>query len=286
MKIFLTISIIILLALNFLFVLDENAMVLQNEAFDRALVSFGLAKGLNAVISLIQGTELSFTPVGVGINFSVGEVLDPFNDIVERFSWIMLAATVSLGIQKLLLLLSAKIFLQIAFGVSALGALLVLWYQNIKLQRFFLLFVKLFLFLLILRFGAIFSIYTNEYIYNNLLSDDYKTSTQVIEQTTTKMETMKNESQALVEAKESGFLDSVKSNYNNVTNSLNVSKQIASLKSSIDEATRKIIDLITIFVFQTIVIPLLFLWLFVVSLKAIFRLKVEKFPYSLTTYSS
>ena len=275
MKIFLTVLIVTLLALNFVFILDENAMVLQNEAFDRALVSFGLAKGLNAVISLIQGTQLSFTPVGVGINFSVGEVLDPFNDIVERFSWIMLAATVSLGIQKILLLLSAKIFLQVLFGVSALGALLVLWSQNIKFQHFFLLFIKLFLFLLILRFGAIFSIYANECIYNNLLSDDYKTSTQVIEQTTTKMETMKNESQALVQDKESGFMDSVKSNYNSITNSLNVSQQIDSLKTSIDEATRKIIDLITIFVFQTIVLPLLFLWLFALSLKVIFRLKVD-----------
>jgi hypothetical protein len=275
MKIFLTVILVVLLALNFLVVLDENAMILQNEAFDRALVSFGLAKGLNAVISLIQGTELSFTPVGVGINFSIGEVLDPFNDIVERFSWIMLAATVSLGIQKILLLLSAKIFLQVLFGVSVFGALLVLWYQNIRLQHFFLLFIKLFLFLLILRFGAIFSIYTNEYIYNNLLSDDYKTSTQVIEETTTKMEKMKNESQALLQDKELGFMDSVKSNYNSITRSLNVSQQIDSLNSTIDEATRKIIDLITIFVFQTILLPLLFLWLFIVSLKIIFRLKVD-----------
>ena len=100
MKIFTTVLIFVALALSFTFALDENAMKLQNEAFDRALVSFGLAKGLNAVISLIQGTQLSFAPVGVGVSFSVGEALDPFNDIVERFSWIMLAATVSLGIQK------------------------------------------------------------------------------------------------------------------------------------------------------------------------------------------
>ncbi len=118
MKILLSVLLISILVLSLAFNIDENAMKLQNEAFDRAMIAFGLAKGLNAIISLIQGTELSLTPVGIGLNFSIGEVLDPFNDMVERFSWVMLASTVSLGIQNILLILSSKLFLQNDIGIS------------------------------------------------------------------------------------------------------------------------------------------------------------------------
>lgn len=83
-------------------------MQLQEKFLSKAMVAFGLAKGLNAVISLLQGTELSLTPVGIGINLSIGEVLDPFNDMVERFLWVMLLYSVSLGIQKIVLMISAK----------------------------------------------------------------------------------------------------------------------------------------------------------------------------------
>ena len=47
-----------------------------------------------------------------------------------------------------------------------------------------------------------------------------------------------------------------------------VSERIAGLQESASEATSHIIDLIVIFVLQTIIFPLVFLWLFVEILKA------------------
>ena len=52
-------------------------------------------------------------PAGVGVTLSIGELLDPFNDMVERFSWVMLLTSVSLGIQKILLIFGGKLFLKI-----------------------------------------------------------------------------------------------------------------------------------------------------------------------------
>ena len=126
MKLFISLIILLILFLNFGMNVDEKAMLILDESFNRAMSAFGLAKALNAIISLIQGTELSLTPVGIGMNFSIGEVLDPFNDMVERFSWVMLFSSVSLGLQKLLLILSSKVFLQVALGVSGLISLLFL----------------------------------------------------------------------------------------------------------------------------------------------------------------
>ena len=82
---------------------DRLAETEYRALFQRALITFALARTLNGVISAVQGTELALQPAGVGVTLTPGEVLDPINDLVERFSWIMLGATLSLGVQQVLL---------------------------------------------------------------------------------------------------------------------------------------------------------------------------------------
>ena len=84
-------------------VIDEHADADLEALFQRALITFALARTLNGVISAVQGTELALQPAGVGLTLTPGEILDPVNDLVERFSWILLGATISLGIQQVLL---------------------------------------------------------------------------------------------------------------------------------------------------------------------------------------
>lgn len=151
MKVFISVIFVILLILNLGFEVDKGALKVQEEAFNRAMIAFGLAKGLNAIVSLLQGTELSFTPVGIGLNFSVGEVLDPFNDMVERFSWVMLGASVSLGIQKILLTLSAKVFLKTIFTISIVVSIFLLWNKKFQSSQYLVYSLKFFLLFLILR---------------------------------------------------------------------------------------------------------------------------------------
>ena len=85
-------TIIIALALSY--TLDVKGKELVDKSFTESVVVFGSAKALNAVISLAQGTELDLPFVTV----SIGEVLDPINDLIEQFSFVMLASMVSFGI--------------------------------------------------------------------------------------------------------------------------------------------------------------------------------------------
>jgi len=272
MKIFVSVMLILVLVLSLAFGVDESAQAIQDAAFERAMIAFGLAKGLNAVISLIQGTELSFTPVGVGLNFSVGEVLDPFNDMVERFSWVMLLATVSLGIQKILLILSSKIFIQVALLVSVALSLLFIWVKQIKNSLFLSYSLKLFILVLLLRFSAIVFVFISHELYTSTLESQYLEASSAIENTKVELEALQSKNKTLVQAqKQEGFFSSVGSKYDNVIDSLNISRQLDSLQSSIDNASRKIITLITIFIVQSVVMPLLFLWMLVISVKLIFR---------------
>jgi len=98
-------SILLLLAviLSSVTSVDRLAEADHKELFQRALITFALARTLNGVISAVQGTELALQPAGVGVTLTPGQILDPVNDLVERFSWIMLGATLSLGIQQVFL---------------------------------------------------------------------------------------------------------------------------------------------------------------------------------------
>jgi hypothetical protein len=276
MKIFVSVILILLLVLSLGLDIDESALKLQDEAFNRAMVAFGLAKGLNAVISLLQGTELSFTPVGIGLNFSIGEVLDPFNDMVERFSWVMLAASVSLGIQKLLLLLSAKLFLQVTLGLSVILTLAILWIKELKNELFLSYAFKFFALILLLRFSAIIFVMLSQFLYTTTLEDEYNQASSVVEKTKIQLEDLETKNSNFVKSKkEDGFFERVNNQYNSFANSMNIKKQLDDLEESIENASRKIITLITIFIFQSILLPLLYLYLFVVSIKLIFRSELK-----------
>ncbi|MDX1592852.1 MAG: hypothetical protein R3298_01300 [Gammaproteobacteria bacterium] len=79
---------------------ERNAAYLDAAA-ERALASFAIARGLNGVISVIQETEVGFS-LGVRGSLEPGQVLDPLNDLVERFSLVALAAATLLWSLKLL----------------------------------------------------------------------------------------------------------------------------------------------------------------------------------------
>ena len=276
MKIFLTLILLVILGMSLSLGLDESAMTLQDEALDRAMIAFGLAKGLNGVISLIQGTEISFAPAGLGLNFSVGEILDPFNDMVERFSWVMLLASVSLGIQKLLLVLSSKVFLQVALSLSVLVTLSFVWVKKFENSNLILISLKLFVLLVFLRFGAIFFIYTSDIIYTSVLEQEYKTATEIITKTKDKLEDLNTQSKEIVVSqKEQGFIETLRSKSNSLIKSLNISQKLESLENDIENASRNIVNLITLFLVQSVLTPLLFLWLLIVSVKLVFRIDFD-----------
>ena len=83
--------------------IDAPASDRVDAGLKRALASFATARALNAVISVAQGTEVSAQPLGVGVNLAPGQALDPVNDVVEQFANLMLAASVSFGVQKMLI---------------------------------------------------------------------------------------------------------------------------------------------------------------------------------------
>ena len=94
---------LLLVALSWYRPIGAMAESKLSDGLKRALVSFASARALNGVISVVQGTQVAVEPLGVGVSLSVGEILDPINDLVEAFSTVMLTASVAFGMQLLLL---------------------------------------------------------------------------------------------------------------------------------------------------------------------------------------
>ncbi|MDH4944243.1 hypothetical protein [Sulfurimonas sp. C5] len=275
MKILLSVMIVCLLFFSMAIEIDAQALELQNEAFQRAMIAFGIAKSLNAVISLIQGTELSLTPAGLGITLSVGEILDPLNDMVERFSWVMLLATISLGIQKFLLILSGKTLLQVLLSLSGIIALAMIWYRKLHHNLFFSYSLKVFALLVLLRFGAIAFVGISQITYTAILQNEYEQSLQVVEETKTNLEEFQQARNIDVQQQQGSFFSELKKRYDKSIESLNISQQIASLAKSTNQAFNNIVVLITIFVLQSIILPLVYIWLVVHGIKYVFRSELK-----------
>ncbi|MBW2512539.1 MAG: hypothetical protein JRE01_11000, partial [Deltaproteobacteria bacterium] len=85
---------------HFFQTVDTRASAYIDQSLMNAGAAFLLARGFNAVVSVFQESELQLEPAGVGVSLALGQALDPINDLVERFSWVMLASLTSLGIQK------------------------------------------------------------------------------------------------------------------------------------------------------------------------------------------
>lgn len=269
-KVFLSILFALAIGLAFTGALDDRGEEYTDETLKRSLAAFAIARGLNGVISVAQGTEVAVQPAGVGVNFTPGEILDPINDLIERFSWVMLLSSTSLGLQKILLSISTwYLFTVIVIAVLVFGGI-ALWLRSgiSPATREFLL--KLSLALMIVRFAVPFMAIANEWIYEEFLSELYSESTTKLGETTDDIrELNRNLDQSETAATDESLLGSMRQLVQSAANSVDLESRIALYKESASAATQHAINLIVVFVFQTIVLPLGFLWFVYLVLKRV-----------------
>jgi hypothetical protein len=126
-NILITLIAVILIALMHSGKLDEVGEKYTKEGLTRALITYGVARGMNGAISVLQGTEVAVEPVGVGFTFAPGQILDPVNDLIERFSWIVMASGTSLGIQRMLIQMTGGFWFSVLVSAMLMTSLVYLW---------------------------------------------------------------------------------------------------------------------------------------------------------------
>jgi len=243
------------------------------EGLTRSLAAFGIAKGLNGLISVVQGTEVAVEPVGVGVILTPGQILDPVNDLIERFSWVMLICTTSLGIQSILLSIFSSLYFSIT--VASILSLLVLfiWVQPQSSAVLKNIFYRLAIFLIILRFFIPFMAITSEALYKAFLEPTYIESKQQLEQSNTTIANLSDNQKINKETTDKSWFEAMSSSIDSVMESLDVDRYYEQLMVEADNLTGHIIDLIVVFTMQTILFPLIFIWLSMKLIKANFSFR-------------
>ena len=264
-KLLLVIFTLLALCLALSFTIDDNAKKLVDESFKQSVIVFGSAKALNAMISLAQGTQINLPFVTV----AVGEILDPINDLVEQFSLVMLASMVSLGIQKILLnFVTTDIYNYLLFtSIIIFNFWLFKRFTNDEKIRN--LFFKITFILLFLRFAIPMMAYVNEVSYNYFVKPQYNIEELNKDILEVKDNVSKINQETITQKQDSSFFNKVMEKFD----SSYYEKKVNEYKDAVDNSSQYIIDLIIVFIFQTIFLPIIFLFLLYSFVKSIFNIR-------------
>ena len=266
-KILIVLLSIVIVLIAFSYSLDMKGKELVENSFSQSVIVFGSAKGLNAVISLAQGTEVDLPFLTV----AVGEVLDPVNDLVEQFSLVMLASMVSLGIQKIMMnFVTTDSYNYILFiFIVVVNVWLFIRFNKDEQSR--ILFFKITVILVFLRFAVPFLGIANEYAYESFVKQEYNIKV-LNENIISVKENVNQVMQNTLEKKDDNTIVGKISTFTEKFDSKYYDTKIEEYKKAVDNSSEYIIGLIIAFIFQTILLPLLFLFLLYHFVRAIFNL--------------
>lgn len=262
-KIVASLTMVLLVALSFSGNADKIGQEYTETGFKRALITFASARAINGLISVAQGTEVAIQPGGIGAVLTPGEILDPINDLVEQFSQVMLFSAVVLGTQKILIETSGWVWFSALLSAVLLFWLATLWLPHLfapKTQRVALGLLGI---ILLIRFLVPVAAITNEAVFDLFLAPGYEEANRHLEATTRELG---SEEKSIAPTEEptgasNSMLEALKNFYESAKAKTDIGAELEELRTSANKTAEEIIDLIVLFMIQTLLLPLLFAWL-------------------------
>jgi hypothetical protein len=265
-----TLALFAVVAVSWSQILDRTALTETRETWQRALAAFAVARALNGVISVAQGTELALQPVGVGVTLTVGEVLDPLNDLVENFAWLALLASVSLGTQMLLAEAVGNAWMNGLLTVAAGAYLAALWWPGASSIRITL--MRTLTLVVFARFLFALITLATAWVDNAVLAERQEAAMSRIEVTQAHIEELQENPPTppeTVPGSEASVLERLGAFLDDQRQALDVRAQLQALTERVENAIEEIVNLLVVFTVQTILVPVAalllaywsFLWL-------------------------
>lgn len=242
-------------------VIDQHAESYVEKTMVRAAYTFAIVRGLNGMISVIQGTEIAVSPAGVGLNISVGEVLDPINDLAERFSWIMLVSTTSLGVQRILMEMGDWLGLRVLLTMAMILLAVSTWKRSWGFVDLHTIAVRLLILALTARLFIPAVALVSETIYDRFLNRHYLEATATL----THIEDELKQTVPTVQEKpestgSASTLQELRRWMTETKDLIDFRAKIELLGAKLERFTEDTVRLMVVFIFQTIVIPFVMLW--------------------------
>ncbi|WP_225782100.1 hypothetical protein [Xenophilus sp. Marseille-Q4582] len=247
---------------------DRYAREQVSAGLQRSLTAFAAARTLGAAVSVVQSVRVDAV-VGV----APGEALRPLSELIDRFAAVMLAASVAFGVQLLLLGVGGHLAVSAALtavllawawmrwrgerpaAASAASAAAGPWASPPPSRSSLRWLMPVLIGLLMARFAVPLSAVASEAAYRAVMAGEFQSAMASLEGAPAAVEA----SGVAGAADEKGFVDRLKALADRVKNTPAVIEGL--LQSAKDWATQ-IVRLMAVFVLQTAVLPLAFLWLF------------------------
>ncbi|MEJ2087578.1 MAG: hypothetical protein P8Y69_03700 [Gammaproteobacteria bacterium] len=254
-------------ALSWTGILEQTADSRLSATLQRALVTAAVARGLNAVISVAQGTELAVQPIGVGITITAGEILDPLNDLVERFSWLALVASASLGTQLLLTqIVTEPIISQVLSAVALICLVFVWWPRRLPGRRGVL---RLVLVVLFARFLFTVVGLTAGLMDAWVLETRQEAALSELTSARDDIEALQDEPIPPLEPDESSIRRTLESLIDEGRQLLDLEARLDALQARVEAAIDQLLDLTVVFLVQTILVPIGTFWLSLAAFRSL-----------------
>ncbi|HYC37849.1 MAG TPA: hypothetical protein VEC19_15580 [Usitatibacter sp.] len=252
---FVAIALAVLLPLAWLGSLDNLAREHVEAGLKRALVTFATARLANAVISVLQETSVAISPMGVGVTTMPGQALDPLNDVIEQFSTLMLVASVSLGAQLVLINVGGLAAVSSVLTLVMLSWAWFAWRREAVAPRWL---ARALVIVLFARFAVPVAAVGSEAIFRITMSHQYAEAQGQV-QATSDLIARSAPPPESAQARPEGRIERLERWFSERKRDLQVN--FAELKDRAENAIRHIVTLMALFVVQTILLPIAFLWL-------------------------
>lgn len=178
------ILIILLVSASWLGSLDDYSTEYTNETIIGAGTVYAIARGVNAIVSVLQSSTIEGGFIVASGSITIGEILDPVNDLIERFSSIMSFSLASLVLQKILLAIASNDLFKVLISVFGIGSLICLPTAKGLLRRWFF---RCFTVMAFLRFSLVIVVLLNMQVDKIFLSKAIEDGTESLSSMRTEM---------------------------------------------------------------------------------------------------
>lgn len=248
---------------NYVRKIDNMTISYIDSSINKAIIAFTSARGINAIISMLKSSTVNLTPAGVGASISIGQVLDPVDDIIENLSNILLLSIVSLGIQRFLIEIAPFISFNIFLNLGLILLFFLIIIKNLRKSFLFNLAIKFFIVALVIEFILPFFVFIDWTTNKLFFEKEYESARYTLNETNEELTATYG---AIFSTK--GVIEGFKNFLKKENNGKNFIEQ---LKDSAEKIIESSLKLILIFILDTVIIPLFFLWLLYKFLKYIFN---------------
>jgi hypothetical protein len=252
--------------------IDDTGRDYYAAALTRCVVAFAVARSLNAVVSVAQATDVSVSPAGVGLSVTVGEILDPINDLVERFSWVMLLSTTAIGIQKLLM----EIGIWFGFRILLTAAMVILairpWTRGVSARYVTLTGVRIVIVAILIRFFIPIAAIVGMGVYDLFLQEPYEASLRSLKKAKVEIhELLPSLAGGENDEEKTGFFDRIGRFFEGTREIVKTREKLTAVSENVSEYVEQTVMLIIIFLVQSVLIPVAVFWVLLLAAKRLFR---------------